>query len=156
MRRSFYLILVGLFLTIALFVIGQVVVLAQSDEAAIIRDPFDSLLPAPPTVVPNNQPIIRNNFIQPAANPVAKPLNLSVEGILWGTDKPSAIINGVVYKIGDTLKDIDVKLYDIQKNKILIIYEGRLQDFGVNPRKENDKDNHDYGTFNKRKEGGHK
>jgi hypothetical protein len=151
MKRNIFLILAVLFLTLSQAAVWQSAVCAQAEGN--YRDPFDSLLPAPPLPPKNNQPGIRGNIGQSsnvAANTEAKPLKLSIEGVLWGTDKPSAIINGQVYKIGDTLKDMDVKIYDIQKNKVLIVYEGRLQGFGVNVLTEDKKDTGGHGSFNKR------
>lgn len=88
-------------------------------------DPFDSLLPtksAPDK--PNDQPKV----VQPPA--------ISIEGALWDTEMPQAIIDGDVYKVGETLKNVDAKVYKIEKNRVFIFYEGRLYEMKVTGKKE--------------------
>ncbi len=73
------------------------------------RDPFKSLIPKSPKVDRGE-------------------LNLKVEGIVWNTDKPSAIIDGEVYHIGDLVSG--AKIEGISKDGILVFFNG--QNFLVN------------------------
>jgi len=66
---------------------------------------------------------------------VILPPNLSVEGILWGTDTPCAIIEGKVYKVGDSL-DSETKLINIEKNIVFIQHKGKVFKFYVSKRRE--------------------
>lgn len=52
--------------------------------------------------------------------------DLVVEGILWTQDLPQTIISGVVYKEGDMLKEQKGKIVRIEKDKIILLYEGRV------------------------------
>ena len=57
-------------------------------------------------------------------NKNAKPLNppkLEVQGIIWGTSLPQAIINSKVVKVGDTLEGVEIK--SISKDGVIIIFE---------------------------------
>ncbi|MDD4295139.1 MAG: hypothetical protein PHP69_06470 [Candidatus Omnitrophica bacterium] len=67
----------------------------------------------------------------------AKDLVVAVEGIMWGSDVPMAIIDGEVYKEGDVIISNGAKLYKIENNEVLIYYDGRLhkRKVGVQPEK---------------------
>ncbi|HIE36507.1 MAG TPA: hypothetical protein EYP89_04650 [Candidatus Omnitrophica bacterium] len=54
------------------------------------------------------------------------PPEVNVEGVLWGTDNPLTIIDGEVYKVGDKIKNTEVKVFKIEKNSVYIGYKGRL------------------------------
>lgn len=47
-----------------------------------------------------------------------------ISGIVWGTPKPLAIINGKVVGIGDKILGAEVRKID--KNGVLLEYEGNL------------------------------
>lgn len=49
-------------------------------------------------------------------------LNLDVQGIIWDTDRPTAIINGTVLNVGDTIAGVEI--IKISKEGILISYLG--------------------------------
>lgn len=88
-------------------------------------DPFDSLLP------------VKEGPKNPDGKPkVSQPPAISIEGALWDSDMPQAIIDGDVYKVGDTLKSIDAKIYKIEKNRVFIFYEGMLYEMKVTGKKE--------------------
>jgi len=53
-------------------------------------------------------------------------LDVSVEGILWGGSVPQAIINGDVYREGDTLKTLDARILKIQDGVLNILYGGKV------------------------------
>jgi hypothetical protein len=82
-----------------------------------LRDPFEpepvkeeddeeedkTLLPVPPSPLPY----------------------LDIQGIVWGSELPQAIINNKVVKIGDVVED--VRVVDISKKGITVFYNGRQQ-----------------------------
>ena len=90
------------------------------------NDPFESLLPEKEggAVLPDG------------TTKVSTPPPVMVEGVAWDTDMPQAIIDGEVYKVGDTLKNSDGKVYKIEKNSVFIFYEGRLHEMKVTGKKE--------------------
>jgi hypothetical protein len=90
-----------------------------SEEANNKEDPFESFLPAKQegSSAQNQKP--------------ALPPPVEIQGVLWGSDTPQTIIDGEVYKVGDTLKNVDGKVYKIEKNTVSIFYEGRLYEMKV-------------------------
>ena len=48
---------------------------------------------------------------------------LTVQGVIWGTKIPQAIINNKVVKTGDTIED--VRIISIDKEGITVFYKGR-------------------------------
>lgn len=55
---------------------------------------------------------------------VIKPLpTLTVQGIIWGSSIPQAIINNKVVKVGDTIEE--VRVIKIDKEGLTLLYEGR-------------------------------
>lgn len=49
-------------------------------------------------------------------------LDVEVEGVIWETESPEAIIEGDVYKLGDTLKDTQAEIVDIDKEGVTVRY----------------------------------
>ena len=60
-----------------------------------------------------------------------------IEGVMWGTDTPQAIIDGNVYSVGDILLEHKAEIIDIKREGITLKYEGRKYFFRI---KEEDKD----------------
>ncbi len=58
--------------------------------------------------------------------PKELPASMVVEGVLWGTDKPLAIINGEVYKVGDTIKGVGARIFKIEDNSVYIGYGEKI------------------------------
>ena len=58
-------------------------------------------------------------------------LDLTVEGILWGTDEPCAIIDGEVYSPGDEVTEDGVRLVAIEANSLILSCQGREVRMGV-------------------------
>jgi type II secretory pathway component PulC len=83
-------------------------------------DPFVSLLPARQVKEGEKQ-----------NTTVVGPPQISIEGVLWDSDTPGAIIDGDVYKVGDALKRLDAKVYKIEKNKVFIFYSGTLFEMNI-------------------------
>ena len=115
-------------------------VAGSADEEALpdlssVKDPF--LMPFSPSVKPVvENPVVGNPVVAPRA--VAMPGSgipqvpailpkaalppLRVQGIIWGGDKPSAIINDTVVEVGDTVNGVVVK--SIQKGGINVAFQG--------------------------------
>jgi len=109
--------------------LGAPAVFGQED----LRDPFDSLLPAtlPVPMGQGSLPPEGTTVLPPPVSQDKGP-DLKVQGVLWGTNKPQVLIEGNIYGVGDDIKGMDAKIYAIKKNKISVVYQGRLyQDIGV-------------------------
>jgi type II secretory pathway component PulC len=94
------------------------------------KNPFESGLP---------QEVVEQD-IEPVRNFDTDTINLPegiiIQGVLWGNDKPQAIINGEIYKKGESLKENQrVSLFDIEKNIVLLSYQGKI--FKKKPTKSN-------------------
>ena len=84
------------------------------------RNPFESLLP--------------KNEVTPGAGAragepqeVTKPLTIVVQGVLWGSQMPQAIIDGEVYKVGDQLKSLeDASVLRITNNVVFITHGDKI------------------------------
>ncbi|MCM8823141.1 MAG: hypothetical protein NC822_00495 [Candidatus Omnitrophica bacterium] len=81
------------------------------------RDPFVSLLPGERE---GEQSTIPTESSQAVSLPS---LDVKVQGIVW-SDNPLAIIEGEVYGKGDSLKNFDAQILDIEKGKVFILYNG--------------------------------
>lgn len=81
------------------------------------RDPFVSLLPKEEPKKTKEKKEVKEEYISPP--------EITVEGVLWGTDKPEAIIDGKVYVVGDYL-DKETKIYKIEKNEVYILHKGKV------------------------------
>jgi type II secretory pathway component PulC len=90
------------------------------------RDPFESVLPQDTTAPTSNV----------VASADVNPPSVKIEGILWGTDQPAAIIDGEVYKVGDTLKTVNGKLCRIEKDSVFIEYNNKIFEIGSPKKKE--------------------
>jgi len=97
---------------------------------AFEEDPFIPMLPKeiPKKVVEAVTPVesapVQENIVLPALN---------VAGVLWGTDKPMAIINDKVYGVGEMIGESGAKIHKIEKNVVTIIY--RMQTFDLTTSK---------------------
>ncbi len=47
---------------------------------------------------------------------------LTIEGIIWNSDMPQAIVDGKVVRIGDVIKNVEI--IDIEKKGIIVNYNG--------------------------------
>jgi len=87
----------------------------DEDLAMTHKDPFKPLLPKDTKDAATEEEIAEGIT-----------LDVSVEGILWGGSVPQAIINGDVYREGDTLKTLDARILKIQDGVINILYGGKV------------------------------
>ncbi len=92
------------------------------------RDPFISVLPV------KEDPKVK--FPKTTRKGKVSLPPLGIEGILWGGDNPQTIINGEVYRVGDTIKGVEAKILRIEKNTVLISYGDRIFTMGTKTREE--------------------
>ncbi len=105
---------------------------AQADDASLIesltdlKNPFVSLMPkasvAQPTPQPSPVPVPETPMAAPAAEETI-PSDLKINGIVWGGDRPQAIINGQVVSIGDTIQE--AKVIAITKQGVAVRYKSK-------------------------------
>lgn len=88
------------------------------------RDPFQPLLPV------KEKPEIPTDERVTAVEGVTPPY-LAITGVLWGTNKPRAIINGDVYGVGDPIGTTGATVFKIEKNNVFVMYEGAVFKMGV-------------------------
>ena len=85
------------------------------------RDPFKSLLPKIEDIeaAPDDA-----NEAEDRPYPVehVEAPEITIQGILWGTDKPMAIINDNVYGVGDSLASVGATIHSIKRNSVFIMF----------------------------------
>ncbi len=69
----------------------------------------------------SKQPVTR----QKSLSPVPPLPRLEVTGVVWNSDRPQAIINNTVVGIGDIIENTKIKVVDIRKDAIDIIFAGK-------------------------------
>lgn len=84
-------------------------------KAGDLRDPFQSLIKKEPEVV--EKPAVQEGVIA-----VALP-SLNIQGIVWGSRLPQAIINDKVVKVSDTIEG--AQIININKEGITVSFGGR-------------------------------
>ncbi|MBU2474242.1 MAG: hypothetical protein KKG91_05860 [Candidatus Omnitrophica bacterium] len=90
-------------------------------SAESYRNPFESLLPKEEAKVS-----------ELASQEAAKPLDVVIQGVLWGSAIPQAIIDGDVYKVGDKLKSIEnASLLRITDNVVFIVQGDKVHKMTV-------------------------
>ena len=57
----------------------------------------------------------------PATVPVLS--NLKVQGMVWGSQMPQAIINNMVLSVGDVIEGAEI--IDVRKDGVYLLFEGR-------------------------------
>jgi hypothetical protein len=87
------------------------------------KDPFIPLLPGEPGVTTT---VTREGELVPP--------DITIEGILWGSNRPQAIIDGDVYGMGDDLLTVDAQVIRIEKDGIVISYKGAIHKISVKKR----------------------
>jgi type II secretory pathway component PulC len=94
------------------------------------RDPFEPRFPEKPVQV-IERPVERK-----VEKPVKKPTPVSapqinISGILWNIQDAKAIIDGKVYGVGDTIESVGAKVHKIEKNSVIILYQGVLFEMNI-------------------------
>jgi len=87
------------------------------------KDPFELPLPLRVPIVPSEVPSEEElpAGVEPEAE--VRPPSLRVDGIIWGSARPQAIIDGKVYDIGDVVKDAEI--IGINREGITLFYKDR-------------------------------
>jgi hypothetical protein len=102
---------------------------------AFEEDPFIPMLPKEiPKKVVQTAALVEAAPVQETVTPPT----LTVAGVLWGTDKPMAIINGNVYGVGAMIGESGAKIHKIEKNVVTIIY--KMQTFDLTTSKKINKE----------------
>jgi len=84
------------------------------------NDPFKSRIPEKAVSI-EKPAVVEDNY-----GDVMTEINkIALEGIVWNTAFAAIIVNGQVYSKGDTIKDINAQILDIQKGKVTISYKGK-------------------------------
>jgi hypothetical protein len=106
-------------LSLFLFFIFSVIAgYAQTDY----KNPFESGLPQEAVEAETTESIQ-----EIGSSVVSLPEGITIEGVLWGSEMPQAIINGGVYKQGDKLKDNkSVSIFNIKDNTVFFSYQGKI------------------------------
>lgn len=87
------------------------------------RDPFEKRLPK---IVSGIVEEIKEYIAPPVAPPA-----IEISGILLGYDGGRVIIDGEVYKEGDKVVSRGVEIRHIDKDKVTILYQGKLFEIGI-------------------------
>ncbi len=98
-----------------------------SEEPIVTRDPFQ--LPPLLKEVLRQKELAKQKPTTPAAAPAAAPQaqpNLKLQGILWGTSQPRAIINRRIVSAGDTIDDATIVA--VGKNSVTVSFGGQEYD----------------------------
>lgn len=75
-----------------------------------VRDPFKSVLPAPPSTLRVDS---RGSVVAaPRKEVPSVPPELLVQGLVWGGARPKAIIRGKVYGVGDMVEGVNIVAID--------------------------------------------
>ena len=82
------------------------------------KDPFEPVLPEEREETEEVDGVSEETRVLPP--------EVVVEGVLWGTGSPQAIINSEVYKVGDAIKDLGAKVLKIEQNIVFITYGGKI------------------------------
>lgn len=86
------------------------------------KDPFESYLPKETET---------GRLFSPKKNEEVGPPPITIEGVLWGSNKPMAIIDGEVYGVGDTLLTVEAKVFKIKDNTVFISYGERIYEMNI-------------------------
>lgn len=92
---------------------------APKEEILNFKDPFQTYLPFKKVL--KELPQIPETTIAGTDKDKFDYSSLDVTGIVWGTDKPKAIINDEVFGIGDTVEGAEI--LNISKEGILLKYK---------------------------------
>jgi len=85
--------------------------------ASDTRDPFVCSLPEKPKEI-----LVQEISSRPEAENRLPEMN--IQGIVWQSDNPQAIIDGQVVKVGDTIKE--AKVIKIAKEGVSFVYQEKL------------------------------
>jgi len=118
--------------TLALFSICvSGIILVASLYCEEVRNPFQSCLPhkveQPVEEAPAEQPVIEVKEIFDESL-------YKINGLIWGSYKPKAIINNEIYGVGDKLSEAEITKID--KNGVTLIFND--EEYVITPEKKID------------------
>jgi Tfp pilus assembly protein PilP len=123
MQRIF--VILAMLAVFAANIFAQVNSSAQKEEVirvAAVEYKSDSL--RDPFMVPGEEEEKEEKVQAAQEQAAAKPLpSLTVQGIIWGSNIPQAIINNTVVRVGDSIAE--VKIVRIDKEGVEVFYSGR-------------------------------
>lgn len=107
-----------------IFCLGLLLLLSQRAQAKGVsytsqnlRDPFRSPFEMRLIAIDQEE---EQGPVQPIGHDLP---HLSVQGMIWGTGMPQAIINNSVVKVGQTISEAEI--LDIRKEGVYLLYQGR-------------------------------
>jgi len=139
MKRTNNVILLSIFLCSAFLILPAKTFADISPDLFGLRNPFKSWLPKVEEIIEKLPEPTKIEVVEPPkpitqkpeptqhekiVAPVMTPPKLVVNGLIWGTDKPQAIINDRVVSVGDTIENS--KIIDINQNGVDIIFSNSL------------------------------
>ena len=104
---------------IFIFTVAFLSLVSFSYSQSGYKDPFESLLPQEVEEMGEGQ----KEIISEGEGSFP---SIVIQGILWGGDFSQVIIDGEVYKNGDKLKNIDARVFKIEKGMVLIYYGEKI------------------------------
>ena len=81
----------------------------------LVKDPFMSVLPGVHKENPEVAEVKEEDIVLP--------IDIDIQGLIWGGKNPLVIINNKVYKVNDSIDE--VKIVDIRKEGAEVIYKGK-------------------------------
>lgn len=91
------------------------------------KDPFESLLPQEVKEEEKKEEEIIREIEEDLPSMI-------VQGILWGGNFPQVIIDGEVYKVSDKLKNLNAKVFRIEKGAVFISYGEKIYRMKIGKR----------------------
>ena len=98
---------------------------SQPSESPQFRNPFVSPFPKIKIEIP--EPTIA--VITETSVEITPP-SLTINGLIWNTDNPQAIVNDQVVGVGDTIAEVTI--LGIQRSGIQILYSGKTFSIAMN------------------------
>jgi hypothetical protein len=93
----------------------------EVQDSEELRDPFRSYMPAEEILAPGQEQAAAP--VETSRDETFDYSSLSVTGLVWGTDKAKAIINGNIYSKGDIVNE--AQILEINKEGILFKYKSK-------------------------------
>ncbi|MFA5060227.1 MAG: hypothetical protein WC676_06320 [Candidatus Omnitrophota bacterium] len=106
-------------------------ILPIADDAQAFLNPFVPALPKPAVVEPVavDSPIA---IVEPQEQFIAQPMmelpNLLINGLIWNTNRPQAIVNNKIVGLGDTVDGVEIVAID--RSGIEIVFQQRHYEVG--------------------------
>lgn len=112
-QKIFYIIIFSCFVFSLVSFLKDVKVLSQVEySASNSRDPFQRQLPKKPKVV---APVVKEPVVPP---------DITVQALVAGGPFPQVMIDGRIWRVGDTVKDAIIS--QINKDGIEVLYKGEI------------------------------